>query len=81
MQADEVVKEEHLAVCFLYGTDRVRYGNLMRSFENSYIEGHDRYPKTLNDAYNILVKYKMDPKNINRMMDEVDLNGVAFMQA
>ena len=52
----------------------------MQNFENSYIEGSDRYPKTLNDAYNILVKYKMDPRSINRIMDEIDSNGVAFMQ-
>lgn len=71
MEAYEVVKEEHLAVCFLYGADRIRYGDLMRSFENSYIEWNDRYPKTLNDAYN--------PRSINRMMDEVDSSGVAFM--
>ena len=80
MEAYEIVKAEHLATCFLYGADRTRYGDLMRSFENSYIEGSDRYPKTLNDAYNILVKYKMDPRNINRMMDEIDSSGVAFMQ-
>ena len=80
MEAYEIVKEEHLALCFLYGADRTRYGDLMRSFENSYIEGTDRYPKTLNDAYNILVKYKMDPKSVNRMIDEIDSNGVAFIQ-
>ena len=80
MEAYEIVKEEHLALCFLYGADRTRYGDLMRSFENSYIEGTDRYPKTLNDAYNILVKYKMDPKSMNRMLDEIDSNGVAFIQ-
>ena len=80
MEAYEIVKDEHLAVCFLYGADRIRYGDLMRSFENSYIEGTDRYPKTLNDAYNILVKYKMDPRSMHKMLDEIDSNGVAFAQ-
>ena len=78
-RAYEVVKEEHMAMCFLYGADRGRYGELMRGFENSYTEGHDRYPKTLTDTYNIMVKYKADPKYTQQLLDDGE-TGVAYIQ-
>lgn len=60
--AYEVVREEHIAACFLHGSDKQRYGALVQDYENSYIEGVDRFPKTLTDAYNLLVKYKQDKR-------------------
>ena len=62
IEASELAREEYIATCFFHGADRQQYGQLIRDYENSFIEGHDRFPKTLTDAYNLLVKYKQ-PKN------------------
>ena len=77
-EAYNIVKEEHIATCFLTGADRQQYGQLIRDYENSFIEGNDRFPKTLTDAYNLLVKYKQNPK-----LKSVDIisDGANFMNS
>ena len=47
MEAYETVREEHIAMCFMHGSDKQRFGSLMQDHENSFIEGHDRFPKAM----------------------------------
>ena len=49
----------------MHGSDNQHYGALLQDYENSFIEGVDRFSKTLTDAYNLLVKYKQDKRYMN----------------
>jgi hypothetical protein len=72
------VKEEFLACHFLLGADRRRYGKLIEDIENSHVQLNDEYPKTLIEAYNLLVHWKQDPKNSLGANDTNTSDGVAF---
>jgi hypothetical protein len=69
--------EEYLACAFLLASDRKRYGKLIEDLENDHIQKNDKYPKTLVEAYNLLVHWKQDPKNIMRMLGAA-VGGVTF---
>ena len=51
----------YLALAFLMGSDRSRFGRLLEKLENDFTAGNDNYPKTLTDAYNMLLEWKDDP--------------------
>ena len=51
----------YLALAFLMGSDRSRFGCLLEKLENDFTPGNDNYPKTLTDAYNMLLEWKHDP--------------------
>jgi Zinc knuckle len=59
--------ERYFAVAFLLGSDRVRFGKLIEDLENSHLQGQNNYPKTVQDAYTLLVNWKQDPRNMVRM--------------
>lgn len=56
--AKAVVKQEYLAVAYLSATNYDRYGDLLKDLENDYVKGHNNYPKTVTDAYGLVVNYK-----------------------
>jgi hypothetical protein len=43
--------EEYLAIAFLMGADRNRYGKLIEDLENAFTQGQDNYPRTVTGAY------------------------------
>ena len=48
-EKDEVVGEaqsRYLAVGFVLGADRSRYGRLIENLENDYLQGQNNYPTT-----------------------------------
>ena len=49
----------YLALAFLMGFDQSRYGRLLEKLENDFTTGNDNYPKTLTDAYNMLLNGRM----------------------
>ena len=51
----------YLALAFLMGSNRNRYGRLLEKLENDFTAGNDNYPKTLTDAYKMLLEWKDDP--------------------
>jgi hypothetical protein len=51
-------KEAHEQAAFLLGADRARYGRLIESLKNNYLQGQDRYPKTITSALNLLINWK-----------------------
>jgi len=59
---------------------RDRYGKLVEDLENDHIQGSDKYPKTLTDAYSLLVHWKQSPKNLMRALGGNN-DGLAFTNA
>jgi hypothetical protein len=75
--AENAARERVLACAFLVGSDRTRYGKLLEDLENSYTQGSNNYPATLQSAYSLLVHWKQDPRNITRLIGDTT-DGVAF---
>lgn len=75
---DDVIRaeavERYLATTFLLGADRTRYGVMIAGYENSFTDGIDKYPKTVNDAYMRLVNYK----NEHPAIQSTGSDGVVF---
>jgi hypothetical protein len=69
-------REEHLACAFLLGSDRKWCGKLIEDLENGHVQRNDKYPKTLVEAYNLLIHWKQDPKNL--MIGSSTSDGMAF---
>ena len=67
--------EWYLALAFLMGSDQSRFGRLLEKLENDFMAGHDNYPKTLTDAYNMLLEWKDDPRLLMRMAGS---DGISF---
>ncbi len=53
-------RDAYLACAFLLGSDCNRDGKLIEDLENDFIQGQDRYPKTVTSAYNSLVHWKQN---------------------
>jgi hypothetical protein len=47
-------KDQNLAASFIMNADRSRYGPLITDLENNFLQGTDRWPKTLPDAHSLL---------------------------
>ena len=62
----KTAKEKYLAMSFMLGADRTRYGRLIENMENAFLQGQDTYPKTINNAYNLIANWKQDPRNLMR---------------
>ena len=74
----DYAKQAYLACAFLLGADRNRYGKLIEDLENDFIQGQDRYPKTVNTAYNLLIHWKQNPQNLIRTLGTTEAGGIAF---
>ena len=70
-------KELYLAVAFLLGSDRSRYGKLIENLENEYLQGMNNYPKTVDAAFSLLINWKQDPRNLMRGLGATN-DGVSF---
>ena len=57
------------------GSDRGRFGRLLEKLQNDFTAGHDNYPKTLTNAYNMLLEWKDDPRLLMRMAGN---DGISF---
>ena len=69
--------QRYLALAFLMGSDRSRFGRLLEKLENDFTAGNDNYPKTLTDAYNMLLEWKDDPRLLMRMAGN---DGISFVK-
>jgi hypothetical protein len=70
-------KERYLAVAFLLGSDRSRFGRLLENLENNFLQGQNNYPATVTAAYSLLTNWKQDPCNLMRAIGPVN-DGVSF---
>jgi hypothetical protein len=75
--AEKSAKEAYMACAFLLGSDRKRYGKLIEDLENDHVQRNDKYPKTLVEAYNLLIHWKQDPKHLMRVLGSSG-DGLAF---
>jgi hypothetical protein len=75
--AEAFSRDAYLAIAFLLGADCNRYGALIEKLENDFIQGKDKYPKTVVQAYHLITNYKNNPKNLLRAFGASN-NGVAF---
>jgi hypothetical protein len=67
--------ERYLAVTFLLGADRIRYGTLVEEIENEFLRSKGSlstagtYPTSVSsEAYDYLCIYRKDPKNLARLL-------------
>ena len=65
----------YLTLAFLMGSDCSRFGWLLEKLENDFTAGNDNYPKTLTDAYNMLLEWKDDPRLLMHMAGN---DGISF---
>ena len=52
-------QDEYMGIALILKSDPKRYGQLVRNIQNDHTRGLGGYPKTLTDAYDILVNYKV----------------------
>jgi hypothetical protein len=90
-EASKTATNRYLAVAFLLGADRIRYGTMIEEIENEYLRNKNdsskvgTYPTTVAEAYDYLCNYKKDPKILARLLGQVGTrdrpnSGVAFVQ-
>lgn len=77
--ARKKAKEAFLSMAFILLADRNRYAKLVEELENDYVKGNDHYPTDLTEAYNLLLHWKHDPRNMMRGLGSGD-DGVTFGQ-
>jgi hypothetical protein len=70
-------QDKYLAVAFILGSDRNRYGKLIENLENDYTQGQNRYPTTLTSAYGLLTNWKQEARNNMRFLGPTN-DGVSF---
>ena len=75
--AQAIGQESYIAMAFIMGSDRVRFGKLLENMENDFIQGRATFPTTLTTAYNLLINWKQDPRNMMRVVGQVN-DGVSF---
>jgi hypothetical protein len=91
IMAGKIATDRYLAVAFLLGADKTRYGTLVEEIENEYLRNKGSstkagtYPTSVAEAYDYLCNYKKDPKNLTRLLGHNpggdNLNtGVVFAQ-
>jgi hypothetical protein len=75
--AEAYTRDKYLACALLAGACRHRYGKLIEDLENDYTMANDKYPKSMTEAYNLLVYWKQYPRNLMRVVG-TSSDGVAF---
>jgi hypothetical protein len=73
--ADDV-EERSMAVAFILGSDRLRFGKLVEDMENSYLQGNNKYPTTVVGAHHLLANWKQDPRHGLREVSGGEINFV-----
>jgi len=65
------VMDEYLAIAFLNGSDRSRFGSLIDRLQNDYLQGHNGYPRTLTMAYHLLTNWKPESTPVDNSQTAV----------
>jgi Zinc knuckle len=82
---DGVTKEQAqdrlLACVFLMGANKGRFGSLLEEYNNSYVAGIDKYPKSLKATLTLLSNYQDSKSGLGKGLDgkESEL-GASFAQ-
>jgi hypothetical protein len=73
-----MAQEQYLAVAFLLGSDRNRYGKVIEDLENNYtLQGQDNFPKTVTACYSLITNWKQNPRNVMQNAG-MESDGVSF---
>ena len=74
-------RDRALAIQFLKGADKKRFGNLLIELENQFTRGTDQYPVDVTAAYGMLVSYRgpRQPQNQQQGQSSTS-NGLQFAQ-
>jgi hypothetical protein len=73
-RATKTAIDRYMAVAFLLGADKIRYGTLVAEIENEYLHNKENlttagtYLTTVAEAYDYLCNYKNDPRNLSRLL-------------
>jgi hypothetical protein len=78
-EAREKIHNKKVAHGILVRADRSRYGKLIEGIENDFLKGHDDYPQTPTEAYNLLVNYRNYGNTGKRNAQQRGLDQVAFI--
>jgi hypothetical protein len=81
LEREEAIKHSatnrYLAVAFLLGANRIRYGMMFEEIENEYLRNKDvtskkvvTYPRTVAKAYDYLCNYKKDPEILAQLLGQ-----------
>ena len=79
----KMARDQYLAISFLLGGTRSKYGQLVADLQNSYILGEDKYPKDLEEAYNMMLGYSplVIPSSLSEQSTkDLYTSGVSFYQ-
>ena len=73
--------ESYLAIIFILNSNRDHYWKLQEELHNEYLQGIDRYPKTVTDAYALMSDRRHDTSRYSGSGETKELNsGVAFAE-
>ena len=76
-------RDQYLATSFLLGGTRSKYSLLIADLQNSCILGEDKYPKDLEEVYNMVLSYSplVGTNNSNeRTKKELYTTGISFIK-
>jgi hypothetical protein len=74
-EAKATAKERYLTVAMISACDKSRYSKLSEDLDNDYTKGSIHYPRTIMEAYNLIVNYRQS-KPSGRVFN--DSEGIAF---
>ena len=64
----------------LMGSDCIRYSKHLEDLKNQYTQGMDNYPKSLTEAYNLLIYWENDLPHVIRALNPTGVEGAAYSQ-
>jgi hypothetical protein len=77
-------KQQTVAIAFMKGADKRRYGALWSDLENQYSRGIDQFPTDLTSAYNLLLNWKaapdLRPPRREPQNPDDETSGLSFLQ-
>ena len=62
----QIVRDKKMVMAFLLSANKKMYGSLLNKLSDSYLFSMDVYPKTLNMAYELLVKHTNNQKTTQK---------------
>ena len=77
MEIEKDAQNRYLAVAFMLGSDKARFGRLLENLENDYRQGQNNYPTSITAAYNLVTNWKQDPRSLISTSGPVN-DGVSF---
>ena len=64
-------KERFKVVCFILRADEIRYGDLLEELRKGVYRGRDKYPTTVSDAYELLLRTSQQIGYTQRRMGQL----------